>query len=96
MYKGFLKKIYGTFHFLFYCCVDMFMCMYVAQISMISVMRWTAQVPIVLSLTVAVYLELRWDQTDKHAWVRQTQREEERGQISCAKDKDKQENVEDG
>lgn len=42
---------------------------------MISVMRWTAQATGVLSLTVAVHLELSWDQTDRHAWVRQTERE---------------------
>lgn len=62
---------------------------------MISVMKWTVQVPDVPSLTVAVQLELSWDQTDKHAWVRQTQREEEQGQISCATDDDKHENMED-
>lgn len=60
----------------------LYVCVCVLQISMISVMRWTAQVPCVLSLTVAVHLELSWDQTDKHAWVRQAEREEERGQIS--------------
>lgn len=67
---------------------------YVAQISMISVMKWIVQVPDVLSPTVAVHLELCWDQTDKRAWVRQTQgKEADRGQISCATDKDKQEHV---
>lgn len=55
---------------------------------MIFVMRWIVKVADVLSLTVAVHLELRWDQTDKHAWVRQTQRQEaERGQIGEDKDK---------
>lgn len=61
---------------------------------MISVMRWIAQVPDVQSPSVAVCLEQSWDLTDKHAWVRQIQREDERGQISCATDKDKQENME--
>lgn len=74
------------------------MCMCVAQISMISVTRWTARVPDVLSLTVAVDLELCWDQTDKHAWVRLTdtegRRKEPRGQIICATEEDKKGNVE--
>lgn len=69
-----------------YCCINIFL--YVAQISMISVMRWIVQVADVLSLTVAVHLELSWDQTVKHALVRQTQRQEaERGQIRGDKDK---------
>lgn len=49
---------------------------------MISAMRWVVQVADVRSLTVAVHLELSWDQTDKHAWVRQAKwQEAERGQI---------------
>lgn len=42
---------------------------------MISAMRWIVQVPGVLSRIVAVHLELSWDRTSKHAWVRQTQRD---------------------
>lgn len=50
---------------------------------MISVMRWTAKVQDVQILSVAVCLELSWDQMDRHAWVRQMGTEEERGLINC-------------
>lgn len=61
------------------------------QISMISVMRWTATVPDVQSLSAAVLWELSWDQTGRRAWVRQAGREEE---INCAEGRDKPEDTE--
>lgn len=82
------------FHFLVLYCVNSFVCVCVAQIFMISVMRWTVQVPDVLSLTVAAHLELSWDRTDKHVLVSWTKREEERGPIWCATDNEA--NMEDG
>lgn len=52
----------------------LFLC--VAKISTIFAMRPTARVPRVRSLTAAAPLEMSWDQTDKHAWVRHAEREE--------------------
>lgn len=68
------------FNFILCCRVNrLFLC--VAQISMTSVMRWTVQVPGVLRLTVAVALELSWDQTDRRAWVRQAKKQRGRLEV---------------
>lgn len=54
----------------YFCVMVLFKYVCVIQIFMISVMRLIAPAPHVWRLTVAVHLELSWDQTNKHAWVR--------------------------